>query len=234
MARKRIVYLIISLSCFMGCNKSDLPIEPTTNTEPQVYYTNFASVPSGWQNNQKSPDGRCTFIISDSLYSIINSNHTYWYSSFIPYGYGSYTGQINGPYAVQVDMTTIISGTTDGACGIEFNFQDTNNQYLFVLDPFGYDYEIQRIQLGNYVANPAAWTRSNKINPTGQLNTVKLVQHAHSLDVIINGSTVGSYPIELPTGNLITGVLSFSFDNTTNPVAVTSSFTNVYLYSESQ
>jgi hypothetical protein len=108
MRMNRILYLLIVLSCIIGCHKSDSPTEPTTNTETQVYYTNFSSVPSGWINNQKSSDGKCSFIISDSLYSVIDSNHAYWYSSFIPYGYGSYSGQIDGPYAIQADMTTII------------------------------------------------------------------------------------------------------------------------------
>jgi len=230
----RILYLLIVLSCIIGCHKSDSPTEPTTNTETQVYYTNFSSVPSGWINNQKSSDGKCSFIISDSLYSVIDSNHAYWYSSFIPYGYGSYSGQIDGPYAIQADMTTIISGTSDGACGLLFDRQDNNNLYYFLLDPFGSDYEIRRLQAGNYAANPVSWTFSNKIRPSGQLNTVKLIQHAQTLDVVINGSVVGSYSIGLPTGKLLTGVLSISFDNTTNPIAVTSLFTNVYLFSEGQ
>ena len=230
----KIFYLLIVLSCIIGCHKSDSPTGPTAKTETLVYYTNFSSVPSGWMNNQKSSDGKCSYVISDSLYSVIDSNHAHWYSANIPYGYGSFYGQINGPYAIQADMTTIISGTTDGACGFEFNRQDTLNKCLFYLDPFGSDYEIRRLQAGNYAANPVSWTFSNKIKPSGQLNTVKLIQHAQSLDVVINGSVVGSYSIGLPTGNLTTGVLSISFDNTTNPIAVTSLFTNVYLFSEGQ
>jgi hypothetical protein len=120
---------------------------------------------------------------------------------------------INYSYSVQVDATVQFSSPgISGNVGIIFNWEDSQDYYVAEITSKGY-YRIWEKAYGSNTTIQAN-TLSSAIN-TGNLakNTIKIIQGTDALQLIINGTTMGSFDIEMPSDLVWVGLSTSTGQN---------------------
>jgi len=214
---------------FGSCANPSSPV----STEASLYSVDFSSSPTGWYTGTSS-DLYCTAAMTGTAYTLTETGNDEFQTYTAPYGYSPYAGKIAVPYGVQSNMgATLNNGATFGTSVIKFNRTDSQNFSLLSIDQSSGQYRISQYAADSWVApDPVPWTTSVLIHPTGT-NTIKIIQHANSLDLYINGSLANSYSISPPAGTITVGVGVENFDTgTTGSESVTATFTDFTIYSE--
>lgn len=120
---------------------------------------------------------------------------------------------INYSYSVQVDATVQFSSSgTSGIVGIIFNWVDKHNYCVAEVTSKG-NYRIWERVDGSIVTIQSP-TSSPAIH-TGNLaeNTIKIIQGAETVQLIINGTTIGSFDNGLPGVNVKVGLSTSTGQN---------------------
>jgi hypothetical protein len=105
---------------------------------------------------------------------------------------------INYYYSVQLDATVQFSSSgISGIVGIFFNWLDNKNYCVAEVTSKGY-YRIWQ-KIDGSITTMQSSTLSSAIN-TGNLakNTVKIIQGADAVQLMINGTAIGSFDCEFP------------------------------------
>lgn len=185
---EKILWLLLAVCMLVSCKKkeSDQLVE-----QPVVVYQDNLSVNNGkWPVDSTSIHVKKFYegqylIEVDSVPNIISF-------SLAP------CDSINYYYSVQADATVQFSSSgISGNVGIVFNWVDNKNFCVAELTTKGYCRIWQRID-GSIT--PILSSTLNSAIHTGNLakNTIKIIQSADAVQLIINGTTIGSYDNGFP------------------------------------
>jgi hypothetical protein len=194
---KLILYsCFVLLFAFASCKKD--------STQIAVYQDDLTTDKQTW-NVDSSSNGYRKFDQGHYLITVDTINELFY--SLAPY----YT--INYPYSVQVDGTfELLNSNGIGAVGIIFNHIDANNYSRADVWTNG-TYAIVTKTNGTFTTNISS-TYSSVINPlSGSENTIKVIQNASTLELLINNTSVATYPISLPASNCSSGVVALTDPN---------------------
>jgi len=123
-------------------------------------------------------------------------------------------GSINYPYSVQVDGTMqLINANQTGNIGFLFNYVDAKDFSLLQIFSNG-TYAIWAMKSGTYSCIVSSTVSSAIQSGSGAKNTIKIIQGQSSMQLVINNTIIGNYPITFPGSYIQVGI--YASDNTPN------------------
>jgi len=185
---EKFLCLFLVVCMFVSCKKNES--DQVTQPSVVVYQDNLTVDQGKWPVDSNSVRVK-KFYEGHYLIEVDSVPNVIAYS-LAPYD------SINYYYSVQLDATMQFSSSaTSGFVGIIFNWIDNKNYYVTEVTGKGYYRIWQRID-GSITTIQTATL--NSVIQTGNLakNTIKIIQSADAVQLIINGTTIGSFDCKFP------------------------------------
>ena len=150
-----------------------------------LYSADFATT-TDWSTDSTA---NVTRSIENGTYSLsaIADNIGAW--TYIPYGYGSYSGSILPAYELEVNATLVRSdGSGDGSVLIIFNYIDSENYDCLDISQYGSFRLMQRVN--NVATVILDWGTTASFRTEDLENNIRLVQYNDKLEIYGNDSLI--------------------------------------------
>lgn len=199
------ILLVFAAAAAILASCSLFAAAPSSRPSVRALYSDTFTGQPTWRQSSTS---QRTFANVKGGYEISTSKPATWWFAPCPF---TLDGSFDAPYAVSV-KARVISGSTDGAFGVVFDYVDSKNFKWLAINRSG------EYQLGTFDSGRARiirdWTVDTAIRTGSAANKVTIYQYPNRLEVDVNGAQVTTdSSVPLPGQPFEIKLMAYNYDS---------------------